>query len=105
LYNCRLFIFKLLINYFFSIEGDDKEDTNFLYSAVAQFDISGFVLPVVGVLFKILLVAGLLHKGCARVSTEFAAKAVLLVVGAHGYGEGYGLFALIEFSHFSQYVL
>jgi len=100
-----LFIFKLLINYFFSVEGDDKEDTNFLYGAVAEFEIAGFVLPVVGVLLKILLVAGLLHKGCAGVSTEFAPKAVLLVVGAYGYGERYGLFAFVEFSHFSQYVL
>jgi hypothetical protein len=95
-----LFIFKLLINYFFSVEGDDKEDTNFLYSAVAEFEITGFVLPVVGVLFKILLVAGLLHKGCAGVSTEFPAKAILLVVGAYGYAERYGLLPLIEFSHF-----
>jgi len=100
-----LFIFKLLINYFFSVESDDKEDTNFLYGAVAEFDITGFVLPVIGVLFKFLFVAGLLHKGCPCVSAEFAAEAILLVIGAYGYGERYGLFALVEFSHFSQYVL
>ena len=39
LYNCRLFIF--LINYFFSVEGDDKEDTNFLYGAVAKYVLCG----------------------------------------------------------------
>ena len=105
LYNCRLFIFKLLVNYFFSVESDDKKDTNFLYGAVAEFYIAGFVLPVVGVLFKFLFVAGLLHKGRARISTEFATKVILFVVGAYGYSEGYGLFALIEFSHFRQYVL
>ena len=89
----------------YDLESDDKEDTNFLYSAVAEFDIAGFVLPVVGVLFKILLVAKLLHKGCTRVSAEFSAKAILLVVGAYGYTERYRLLALIEFSHFSEYIL